>query len=327
MLEGGVRRSSGRVRVTAQLVDALSGKHLWAERYDRQLEDIFAVQDEITAVIVNTLVPTLTHQHLLWRSEQDAASLNAYDHQLRAMDMFWKLTRLSTAATREEAQKAISLDEGLARSHALVAWTHLFEGANRWGGIVQLDAFRSGHAAATTSVAIDDREPWGHAALGFVNLYGFHAHDRAVTCLRRSVELNPNSSYFRGWYSMGLNYAGRPVDALKEIELAIRLNPHHPPIYLLFLGRVLFTLGRYDEALPHLTRLVYAMPDYSAGLSLVAACMAALDRHDEARGVVRQILESEPSFDLSAIAHSAPYRDPTTYEAYRNLLRDSGMPE
>jgi TolB-like protein/Flp pilus assembly protein TadD len=326
MLEGSVRRADGRVRVTAQLIDTASGSHVWAERYDRDLEDIFAVQDEIAAVIVNTLVPTLTHRHSQRMAAERGEGVAAYDHLWKAMDPFWKLSRESNAQTREEALAAVAIDPRLARAHALLAWTHIMDGANRWGGVDQAEAFREGLTAATTSVALDDREPWAHCALGFVDLYGFHAYERALNSLRRSVELNPNNSYFRGWLSMGLNYDDQTEEALKEIKVAMRLNPHHPPLYLNLLGRILYSMGRYEEALPPLQRLVYAMPDYTGGLCLAAACLVALSRVQEAQDIIVKVLHVEPTFSISALAHSAPYRDAELRERYASRLAEAGLP-
>jgi TolB-like protein len=327
LLEGSVRRAGGRVRVAAQLIDAASGSHVWAERYDRDLEDIFAVQDEIAAVIVNTLVPALTHRHSQRMAAERGEGVDAYDHLLKAMDLFWKLSRESNAQTREEALAAVAIDPRLARAHALLAWTHILGGANRWGGVDQAEAFREGLTAATTSVALDDREPWAHCALGFVDLYGFHAYERALNSLRRSVELNPNNSYFRGWLSMGLNYDDQTEEALMEIRLAMRLNPHHPPLYLNLLGRILYSMGRYDEALPPLQRLAYAMPDYNSGLCLTSACLVALSRIEEARDIVTKVLHVEPTFSISDLAHSAPYRDAALRDLYASRLAEAGLPQ
>ena len=326
VLEGSVRRAGGRVRVTAQLVDTASGSHVWAERYDRELEDIFAVQDEITAIIVNTLVPALTHRHSRRPAAERGGALDAYDHSLRAMDLFWRLTRETNTQSRDEALAAIAIDPRLARAHALLAWTQVLQGASRWGGVDPAEAFRDGLAAATTSVALDNRDPWGHSALGFVDLYGFHAYGRAVNSLRRSVELNPNNSYFRGWLSMGLNYDDQTEEALKEIEVAMRLNPHFPPLYLALHGRILYSMGRYDEALSPLQRLAYAMPDYNSGLCLAAACLVALNRVPEARDLVAKVLGSEPTFSVSDLAYSAPYREGLLREQYAARLVEAGLP-
>ena len=326
VLEGSVRRAGGRVRVTAQLIDTTGGSHVWAERYDRELEDIFAVQDEITAIIVNTLVPALTHRHSQRPAAERGGAVDAYDHSLRAMDLFWRFSRETNAQSRDEALAAIAIDPRLARAHALLAWTHVAKGASRWGGVDPAEAFHDGLAAATTSVALDDREPWGHSALGFVDLYGFHAYGRALNSLRRSVELSPNNSYFRGWLSMGLNYDNQTEEALEEIGVAMRLNPHYPPIYLNLHGRILYSMGRYDEALSPLQRLTYAMPDYNSGLCLAAACLVALNRVPEAQDLVARILRVEPTFSVSDLAFNAPYRDGVLREQYASRLVEAGLP-
>jgi adenylate cyclase len=326
ILEGSVRRAGDNIRIAAQLVEASSGSHIWAERYDRKLEDIFAVQDEITAMIVNTLVGKLARQHYKHASQKSPAEMDAYDHALRAMILFQRFNPSDNRKARAEAESAVAIDPQFARAHALVAWTHGVEGALRWGPDPKM-SFGDALAAARKAISIDDQEPLAHAAAGYADIMGNHAFERGISEFERSVSLNPNNADLRSWYAIGLCFAGRPEDALREIELAIRLNPHFPPIYLNLHGRILFVLKRFDEALPVLERLVSAQPHNTSGLALTAACYSALGRDEEARMMIAKVLEVSPEYRLEVVHYSVPYARGEDLEFYCEMLRRSGLPE
>ncbi|MCP4382842.1 MAG: tetratricopeptide repeat protein [Hyphomicrobiales bacterium] len=326
ILQGGVRRAGTRARVTAQLIDTVAGNNVWAERYDRDLEDIFAVQDELTGAIVNTLFGELTSRHFGRILSKSPDALDVYDHVLRAMILFYMFTPEDNRRAKSEAEAAVALDSRLARAHALIAWTFAVEGSLQWVA-EPAASFAQALEAATNAISCDEREPWGHSALGYAEVWGNRAYDRGNAAFARSVALNPNSAHFRGWYSVGLCFAGRPEEGLEEVRLAMRLNPHYPPVYLNFLGRILFSLERYQEALPPLERVINAMPNNPSAMSLAAACYAALDRLDDARKVVERLLNASPSYTVGRVHFSAPYRRAEDAQRFMNLLRKAGLPE
>jgi adenylate cyclase len=326
ILAGSVRRAGNRIRVTAQLIDARSGTQLWADRFDRNLEDIFAVQDEITAVIVNTLLGKLRHREFERSLHKRPETLDAYDHALRATVLLTNWDREDTKIARSEAEKAVSLEPGFARAHALLAWAHCLEAILRWVDD-PADSFKNGYKSAVKAAELDDHEPWAHAALGFAELWGRHEYDRGIMSLRNAIELNPNNAYFRLWISNAYCLAGRHEEGMKEIEIAMRLNPDYPPVYLHFLGRLLVTLGRFEEALPYLERLVKAMPTSTNSLALFAACNAGLGQLERAKTAVKDLLELSPSFSLAVVPEHSPYALSQDLEAYLDLLRKSGLPE
>lgn len=326
VLEGSVRRLDRRVRINVQLIDAVAGNQLWTERYDRELQDIFAVQDEVTGMIVNTLVGQLTHQHYRRALQELPREVDAYDHALRAMIFFHKFSPEENKRARAEVEAALSIDPEFARAHAILAWTYGVEGALRWVDD-PMTSFQKSLAAATNAISINDLEPWGHSAVGYAEIMCNHAFSQGLSAFERSVSLNPNNAHFRSWYSIGLCFAGHPEQALQEIEYAIRLNPHYPPIYLNFLGRILFVLKRFKDALPHLERLVKALPHNTSGLALTAACYAALGRHDEAKAMVEKVLVVSPNYHLSVVHLSVPYARFHDLEYYNSMLRQAGLPE
>ncbi len=326
ILEGGVRRSGGRVRVTAQLIDTTSGNHVWAERYDRELEDIFSVQDEITAVIVNTLVGKVMERHVGHALKARPQAIDAYDHLLRAMMLFQKIDREGNVEARREAEAAIALEPGMARAHAFVSWTLAVSGAVRWTDDQQA-AFDAALDAAERAVSCDDYEPWAHAALSYAQMFGQRAHARALASAERAVSLNPNGAHFRAWRAMELCFAEAYDDALSEIRAALRLNPHFPPYYLNFHGRILYSVGRFGDALQPLERGAIAMPMNSSVQLLLAATYVELGRLVEARVTVGKALAASPGYRLSEVHYSVPYSDPQKLERYLGALRTAGMPE
>ena len=326
ILTGSVRRAGRRVRITARLIDAQSGEQAWADRYDRDMSDIFEVQDEITTVIVNTLFGKIAHKEFERSLHNRPETLDAYDHALRALVLLTDWDIEDNSRAREEAQNAIALDPLFARAYAFLGWTYSLEAILRWASD-PATAFRKGYEAALKAVELDDAEPWAYAALGFSELWGRHEYNRGIASLQRAIALNPNNADFRVWLSNGLCLAGRSEEGLIEIETAMRLNPAHQPIYLHFLARILATMGRHADALGHLERVIRVMPNSTNSLALYASCNVALGKMDEAREAIRKVRAISPNFGLSTVPEASPYARPEDLEAYLALLRQAGLPE
>jgi adenylate cyclase len=326
VLAGSVRRAGNRIRISAQLIDAQSGHHIWADRFDREMEDIFAVQDDITAVIVNSLLGKLAHKEYERSLHKRPEALGAYDHALRASVLLTDWDREDTRLARTAAKRAVEWDPGFARAHALLAWAYSLEGILRWSQDPE-ESFRKSFQAAIKAVELDYEEPWAHAALGVSELWGRREHDHGNASLRRAIELNPNNAHFRLWHSNGLCLAGRSEEGLTEIETAMRLNPNYPPIYLHFHARILATLQRYSEALRLLERLVRLMPTSTNSLALYAACNVALGRREDAEKAVAQILQISPTFSLGTVPKASPYAKEEDLQTYLDLLRQAGLPD
>ena len=306
VLEGSVRRAGNRVRVTAQLIDAGTGDHIWAERYDRDLEDIFAVQDEISSVIVNTLLGKLTRREYDRALRKRPEVLGAYDHVLRAWGLVQKSNPADSELAIREANSAIELDPGFAWAHATLGWAYLQAGA--WDWVEEpMEFLKRGYEAALKAIELDDDEAWGHAVLGMTDLWFNHNHERSIATLERAISLNPNDATFRMMLSNVLCLGGRSDESLTEIERSMRLNPHSHPMTLHVIGRALLTLRRYEEALPHLERLVGAMPLNTNARAMLAACYAALNRIDDARAMVEEIAKISPTYTLREIPLRTPY--------------------
>ncbi len=324
VMEGSVRRAGNRVRISANLIDAASGSPLWSDRFDRDLEDIFALQDEITGVIVNTLVGQLTRLHNRRALARGSGALHAHDHALRAMELVWKMGPDGIKFARSEAQRAVDIDPQFARAHALIAWTHISEGTNLWGPD-PTECFERAHQAAMKAVAADELEPWAHCSLGWAHLWRNRDHAQGLAALRRSTELNPSNAHFRGMLCWALGYAGEPEAALAEMDLAMRLNPHHPTLYLVFLGRALFHLDRPSEALVNLQRVIATSPKHTHALALVAACYAATGMMDRARETVRHMKEVSPAYTLNYVRRIVPYASDEDLDYFADMLEKAGL--
>jgi TolB-like protein/tetratricopeptide (TPR) repeat protein len=324
--EGSVRRFGDRVRVTARLVDPHDGNEVWAERYDREVTDIFDVQDEISGVIVNTLAGRITKQHYQRTQARGAAAVAAYDHVLRALVHYQRFLPEDNAVARREAETAIAIDPSNAMAHALLAWSFNIRGALRLTDD-PVSSYRQARDSAAQAVALDDGNAWGQAALGFAETWGMKNHGRGLGAMEKAVALSPNNAMFRGWLSQALCFVGRAEDGLEEVDLAMRLNPHYPPIYSHWKARVLYTLGRLEEALRLIEIAVNELPTNPNTQCLTAACLSAVGQPEKARQAMRAALAISPSLNSSNIAHSTPYQGREEMERYVGLLVAVGLPE
>ncbi len=326
ILAGSVRRAASRVRVSAQLVDGKSGAQLWADRFDRELDDIFDIQDEISAVIVNTLLGKLRDQAFERSLHKRPETLDAYELVLRATVLLTNWDQRDAEAAREAALAAVEIDPSFARAHALLGWAYCLEATLRWVEDIE-HWFELGYRAAARAIELDDGEPWAHASMGFAQLWGRRKYKEGLASLRRAIALNPNNAYYHLWISNALCLAGYQDDAMAAMQTAMRLHPNYPPIYLHFLTRILVTSRRFDEALPHLERLIKAMPTSTNSLASYAACNVGLGRMDAAKWAVDEILRISPSFSLTTLHEQSPFALESDLEDYRALLRTAGLPE
>lgn len=324
--EGSVRRAGNRIRVTARLVDALTGQEVWSERYDRELVDVFAVQDEITGVIVATLAGQIAHERYRRTTSLSTDSVDAYDHVLRAIEHGFRVEPDDNVLARQSAKRAVDLDPSSARAHAIIALTHLNEGNNFWVAD-QPRSFDHALVSAKRAVGEDALDPLAHAMLGMAEMWKNRDYVRAVKHLERAVELNPSGAYYRGIWCYILAFCGQPEKALEEIDLAIRMNPLSPGLNIGFRCRALFLLRRLEEALPDLQLQVTLMPGHSNALAYCAATYAALDRLDEARELTAQLARTTPNYRLSAVRRIMPFPDPADVEYFADMLEKAGMAE
>ena len=316
LLEGSARRASGRVRINVQLIDAIGGGHLWAERFDRDLDDIFAVQDEVTAKIVEALVGRLTAPPPRYKPK----SMEAYDLCVRARI----LTEVSTQAAREAhllLQRAIALDPNYAEAHRRLALTRLLLWVH-WGEPME-PSRRMAAESAQKAVALDPNDAGNHAILAYVLAYekNWAESDAAFEI---ALRLDPNHA--EGWAMLSdiTALGGRPGDAIEQIYKALRLNPQPDCWYYLLLGQAQYAARQYQAAVETLRR---EETYRTMSRRFLAASLARLGRLDEARREAEMFMVNTPHFTIGHWAANQPFRDEATRQHFVEGYRMAGLPE
>jgi TolB-like protein/Tfp pilus assembly protein PilF len=325
VLEGSVRKAGNRVRVTAQLIDGLSGGHLWGERYDRDLTDIFAVQDEVTQHIVSALSLKLTRDERQRLARKGTENLEAYDCYLKGRELHWQITRESMAQAKPMFERAIALDPGFAAAYANLARCLNIEYLNGWSESPEASQRRA-YELALKAVSADAAEPLGHYSLGIVRLWR-KEFDPAIAAHEKAIALDPNFAPSYASLGLILHYTGRSAESLDLIATAMRLDPHYPDLYLHFVGQAYFALGRYEEAAAALKRRLVRNPNTDVSRVLLAACYGQLGQTDAARAEWREALKVNPAYSLEQRRRILPYKDPRDFERVVEGLRKAGLPD
>jgi adenylate cyclase len=322
VLEGGVRKAAERVRITAQLVDATTGRHLWAERYDRDLEDIFKVQDEVTQKIVNALAIRLTRNEEDRLARRYTDNLEAYDYTLRGLDYYFRFTKEAYGPALKMFEKAIELDSAYALAYSWLGLTHLHgwtQGWNRDPQEVDL-AFK----LAQKAITLDDTLSEAHRILGDIYLYK-KMHDRAIAEREMAIALDPNNADGLAGLGEVLIYDGKIDEGIAFVKKAIRLNPHHHAWYFWILGSAFGLQGQYKEAEEILKRALIRNPDFFIVHLSLALTYAETGRLKEARAAVEESLKINPDLSLELIREMAPFKDQEIVERVIEVLQNAGL--
>ncbi|MFB9980413.1 adenylate/guanylate cyclase domain-containing protein [Mesorhizobium kowhaii] len=323
VLEGSVRKSGNRVRITAQLIDATSGGHLWAERFDRDLTDIFAVQDDVTQQIVAALALNLTEGDRQRLAPEHPRNAEAYDCFLRGRELWHRLTKETNLAARDLLQRAIELDPKFASAHAFLALTHGLDYLNRWSASPP-ESMAQAEEVATRAVTLDDSDPWAHWALAIAKLYT-RRHDGAIGEAEHAIALNPNFAEGHVILGEALYYSGRPEEALESFARGKTLNPYFPDVLLHFQALALFQLGRYEEAVGLLMQRLARNAVTDVSRALLAASYGHLGRFAEARAAWQEVLRVNPDYSLEYRRKVLPYKNPADFELVVDGLRKAGV--
>jgi adenylate cyclase len=324
VLEGSIRKSGNRVRITAQLIDAESGGHLWAERFDRDLTDIFATQDEVVEKIVRALAVTLTQGEEKRLGRRGTANVAAYEAVLRARELLGGATRETVAQARAMYQRAIELDASYAVPHAGLAATAVSDYVSDWADDpgAELD---QAERWARRALELDESEPFAHMALGHVLLWR-RDHDGALAEFRSMIALDPNFAQGHSATGLALMYAGRAAEALEAFALSKRLDPHYPSIVLHYLAQANFSLGNCGTAAKQLLERIARTPGTDSSRMMLAACYGHLGRVEEARAAWAELLKVNPDFSLEQRERVLPYKDPRDFARIADGLAKAGLP-
>jgi|UPI0005616C0C TolB-like protein/class 3 adenylate cyclase len=324
VLEGSVRKVGNRVRVTAQLIDASNGGHVWANRFDRDLTDIFAVQDELTQEIVAALKLTLTTGDQDQLAQARAVNVEAYEYLLRGREQASAHTRIGNAEGRRLATAAIAIDPGYAAAHALVAFTHVLDYINAWSDDPE-HSLQVGREGAQQAVAMAENQPNGHFALGLACMWGKEL-DRANAAVQRGLALSPNSVDLLMAMAHIQIFAGDPAGAIETLALSMRLDPHFPEISLQFLADARFSLGQYAEAIDAIEQRLARNPQSETAYALLASCYGHLGQPERSREAWAHALVINPSFSVERRRRVLPFRNPEDFERRVEGLRKAGLP-
>jgi adenylate cyclase len=325
VLEGSVRKGSGKVRIAGQLIDAVTGAHLWADRFERDLTDIFALQDEVTVAVVSAIEPKLLQTEIAMERRRRPENPTAYDFYLRALPHFYLATREGLAEAIRLAHRALELDPRFGFVAAMASLCHTLNVTMGYAVDPQFErkeAVRLLHVA----LSIDDSDPETLANAAVASAFMVGDCESEIEMADRAVALNPNSSNAwgcRGWVH---RIAGLPEEALRSFERAIRMSPLDPMLHRSLLGMAMafIELRRFDDAIDAAKKALRQNPTHSAGYRCLACAFAHLGRGAEAREAAALVLERDPAFTISAyIARGGQSNAKLLIEG----LRKAGLPE
>jgi TolB-like protein/Flp pilus assembly protein TadD len=326
VLEGSVRRAGKRLRISAQLIDAVTGGHHWAEQYDRELDDIFAVQDEITRSVVAAIEPRLLAAEGVRAFSRSSDDLGAWELVARAQTHVWRLTRSDNKAAIDALKRAVEAYPDYAPARSLLGFCLVFAAHNGW--IDRDQGLLAGRAHIVRAIALDDCDPWGQIAFGYSSMMERRTEE-SIAAFRRAVNLNPNSAAAHCYLSHGLAFSGRDGEAIAHGEDAIRLSPLEPEMAMMLGGIAVahYLAGRYAEAVRYSEELLRLRPGFQGAQRMRCASLAQTGKLDEARKYLAAVRLEQPQLSLDWIRASVPYQTPELMERFLDGMRKAGLTE
>jgi TolB-like protein/class 3 adenylate cyclase/Tfp pilus assembly protein PilF len=324
VMEGSIRREGNRLRITAQLIDALTGRHVFSERYDRELKEIFAIQDEIAIKVLTALRVALTDGEFARFQDKGVTNLEAYFKLLEAKELANRVHRESNAQARRLAEEALSLDPRSARAYYILALTHFWD---YWLGPPKSpdESIRLGIEMAQKAISLDENFADAHGILGMLYI-NKGDYEKAVESGERAASLAPNSAGAFVTYGSTLMHSSRPAEAIPILEKALRLSPVKPfSMSLANLGNSHRMIGKYEEAVPFYKRLLKDLPMHLSGNIGLTATYAQMGRMEDAREQAAALMKIDPRFSLERWARTMRYRDPADTERSLDALRKAGL--
>ena len=326
ILEGSVRRSASRVRVTGQLIDAAAGNHLWADRYDRELSDIFELQDEITNRVIDSVSPQILLAEAARVRRKPPQSIDAWDFVMQALPHMWRMTTEEHQRAQHLLLEALALDPDYAHAYALLGWTYV--------SMFNLDTGKPIHEfteraldAGMRAVELDDQDPWGHLVLGLGHARRRHP-EQALAHLSTAIALNPSFALGHAGLGYALAVGRQPERGLQALEQAHRLSPRDPflAIYAPTVRYMaLFALERYEETIEVCRATAAQHPNHAGAWRLMTVSLALLGRIDEAKAALARTLALSPDFSLDHVDKNTVYADPADRARFLEGLRRAGL--
>ena len=323
VLEGGVQRSGSRVRITAQLVDATTGYHIWAERYDREVNDIFALQDEVTQRIVSAMAVKLTEAEKRRLGRPPTGNPEAYDLVLRGHEERRLTTRDGNAEARRLFVKALDLDPNYAAAYLGLAWTHLQSWQFMWS--TDREGLERARELAERAIALNESLVGAHHVLGQIYLW-MKQHDRAIAEAQQAVALAPNDADGYETLAETLCWSGKPEECIQAIRHAMRLNPHYPYFYDWTLGHGYYLTGQRQQALDSFARALKGNPNFLPAHAYRGVLFTELGRMKEAREEFEQASHLGTGVSMVSLRERLPYKRPADLDRLLTAAHRAGRP-
>ena len=324
VVEGSVRKLGERVRITAQLNDVITGSHIWAERYDRDLADVFAVQDEITEAIVAAIEPEIYAAENFRTLRKPPDRLDAWDLLMRALSHYWRLTRQDNLDAQALLEKAIAIDPNYGQALGLLATSHMFSVHMGWADTAVVAPIAE--RAALAAIRADSEDPWAHHALGCTHLFA-RRFDDALAEFETALRLNPNFSLAQGYHGLALAYCGRWAEADEAANRALRLSPRDPfsAIYYGVVSYAQFVGHKYEEAMRLARSAIRLHGEFVGGYRVLAAAAGMAGQAEVAAATLRELRRTQPNISLAWIAEQMPFKHDADREHYMEGFRRAGL--
>jgi len=324
VLEGSVRKGGDRVRITAQLNDVATGSHLWAERYDRELADVFAVQDEITEAIVAAIEPQLYAAENFRAQRKPPNSLDAWDLVMRALSHYWRVTRQDNMVAQALLEKATAIDPNYGQALGVLATSHIFSAHMGWADLSMVGPIAE--RAALAAILIDSEDPWAHLALGCVYLHK-RRFDDCLAEFELALRLNPSFSLAQGYHGLALSYCGRWEEGDVAARRALRLSPRDPfaAIYCGIAAYAQFVGGNYDEAIRLAREAIRQRGDFVGAHRVLTAAAGMAGQGDIAKVALQELCRAQPNICLAWIAREMPMKRQADLDHYLEGFRRAGL--
>ena len=323
LLTGSVRKAGDRVRVNAQLIHASGGEHLWAERYDRELKDLFALQDEITLSITKALQIKLTEGEQARIFGKGTQNLDAYLKWLQGMDLLIRGHKEDNALARRMFEDAIRSDPDWAQPYFLLGWTYLMESLSGSSSSFE-SSFDEAINLGRKSLTMDGSLPGPHGLMSQIYLYK-RKHEEAIAEAQKAVALAPSLAFAYEWLGSALMFAGRSHEAVRFLEKAIRLNPFPPAYWIRNLGEAYRLTKQYKEAITEFKRAIQANPHYLECHVSMACTYSLMGREDDAEAAASEVLKIDPGFSVQDYAKTLPYKERNDLNCVVEALRRAGL--
>ena len=324
VVEGSVRKVGERVRITAQLNDVTTGSHIWAERYDRDLADVFSVQDEITEAIVAAIEPQIYAAENFHAQRKPPDSLDAWDLVMRALSHYWRVTRQDNVVAQALLEKAISIDPDYGQALGVLATSHTFSAHMGWQDTAA--SISMAERAALTAIRSDSEDPWAHHALACVYLFT-RRFDDSLAEFEIALRLNPNFSLAQGYYGLALSYCGSWQHGDEAARRAIRLSPRDPflAVYRGIAAYAQFVGRNYDEAMRLAREAIRQRNDFVGAHRVLTAAAGMAGQMDAAKIALQGLRRAQPNISLAWIANEMPIKRDADRNRYLDAFRRAGL--